>query len=381
MHFNELIFTWVLFLNLALVVGCSPGADKKLEEVLDNSQYGAASCAYRFDEGAAASSLSYSDVRSTFFDKRVDFSLLNPVLPASGAETIRFAELTNVRYFKTTFRDTKNCEFVQSLPVAPSDLAAKLASVDKSGNILGVYFGARTPDLPSVQNQAAILVKRDVNKWVLVHELMHHLYQLQRDSDKGIATVDIKTRFLALLKEYENSEKSLRYTSPADRPAKLKATVAKLVELNNAAFDFLREYLLEEMAIENVLGDKFEKNELKYVVEGQRFNGAAYTIESAKTAQTGFISSLTEEIGNFKMLYYDMTTEDRQALEQILQTYRAMNREISDLKSKAQEYLRSKGYHKDLRGVRGASPVPLKPACSHQQGVDEVLEVLKRRNR
>jgi len=382
---QKLVTQYLLATATLLAVGCSSGGDDKKAVAAtpdDVSEYAKASCEYKYEEGGRAPTQGANDVRSTYFKKNLNFALLNPVLGASGGETVRFAESHSVRYYKTSFRSTSNCEFTQALPAAPSDLSAEFSKNDSQGAILGLYLGANTKNLPSTTGQASILVRRDANKWVLVHEYTHHLFQLQRDAEMGVQTEDIKTRLVRVGKEYDQAMSDLKADRSTDRAPKLKAAAQKLVEFNGIAFDFLREYLLEEMSIENVLAEKFERSELKYVIAGQRINGAAYTISSGKKAKEQFLSALSSDIDQFLMIYrWDMASEDLSQVQKLQTEISSMTSEIDTLAEKAKAFLRTKGLEYKGLGAMGiaGSTETNHIGCTHEQGVEEVEQFFKQR--
>lgn len=377
----------MLAATILLALGCSgSGESKPTQQVVgdDLSQYAKASCEYKYEEGSLAEPKSFDNIKITYFKKSLNFALLQPVLRASGSETVRFAESQNVRFFKTSFRDKNNCEFLQTLPLAPSDLAAKFTSVDaSSAGLLGLYLEADTKDLPSTTAKAAILVRRDANKWILVHEYMHHLYQIQRNAEMDSKAEDVKTRLTRLSADYDKAVTALNLGAPAERVDLLHKASEKLVEFNTVAFDFLREYLLEEMSIENVLFEKYERNELKNVIEGQRLNGVGYTLVSGKKAKELFLTALEKENDSFFIRYQaELAAEDKVNVQKVQAEVKSINSEIEVLSSRAKAYLRSKNLEfkglSSVMGITGLSGTS-HDGCNHQQGLEEVEQIFKDR--
>ncbi len=373
----------LLLLIVSFVSACSDGGTKKSEQVIgpDLSEYKKASCSYGFSEGGIATARK-SRIISTYFGKKINVGHLESVLGASAAEVVRFGEKLNVKFYKATAYDSKNCEFLSPLPMAPSELNARFA--EGSENTLGLYLPRQSPDLKSTRNHAAILVRRDGNKWVLVHEYMHHLFQMQVETQHGHR--DSKGEFLSVFDDLLTRLKKLESyasTSKSLYAKELKSASKKMAEVNNLAIDFMKEYLLEEIAIETILGGKFDSKELNYVVEGQRLNGAAYILTSGNKAKDIF--KPLRELSNIFIgdTSSGLTTVDLEPIRRSLQQFSRLEDEITRLQSWAREYIKAKGLvFKEKSLVLSLtsglvdSAEPYHVGCSHQQDVDEILAVI-----
>ncbi len=128
---------------LLFVVGCADsGSSPKntpLEQTPEKPRGTDPSCLYNYDQGASApvDLLSERMVRS-YFGKVFDENKLLPLLDVSGSETVRFAQLTGVRFYKTNYYEQKSCSYTIPLPDAPNDIRQVF---DKGGaNVLGLYL-------------------------------------------------------------------------------------------------------------------------------------------------------------------------------------------------------------------------------------------------
>lgn len=389
-----------LVMALAAVVGlsltaCGPNTyllmaalggskkDKKEDSGSDLTGYREASCLYGYSEGPQALvKPANKQVTTSYFGKKIDLSLLSPVLGASGYEVVRFAEDTGVRFFKTSPYKSGTCGFSSSLPAAPSDLEKKFSEANKNNGVLGVYLSKNSTELPSTNGIAAIVVRSDANKWVLVHEYMHHLFDTQVQ-EQGLSGDGIKAKALGLYSTFNSQKRSLDYKYGSSRKAAVKEAYTTLIQMNDAMIELLKQFFLEEMTIETMMGEKLDKGELKMVLDKQRINGAAYVISSEKKTSE-FIDDLEAEIAAFSRAYYsDLEYSDYSALSNYTTKFRALKSEMSRLKSRAKDFLSTKGL--DYNGVTIESPenpeisIPVDDhaGCSHGQDADEVLETIR----
>lgn len=375
-----------VILSALVIAGCGSGSggDKKLSDVVNNdvSQYSYASCLYKYDEGPLASPLLSSDVRTSYFGKKIDHALLSPVLRASGSEVVRFAENTGVSFYKVEASAVGSCGFAAVLPDAKPDLNAEFKKFSKDSNILGLYLGQNTPDLVSTQNSAAIIVRKDVNKWVLVHEYLHHLFHKQLVLEGG--SEDIKSEFKAVATEYDLVKEKSKNASGAEAKELTSKTAKLLAQMSDKFLEVMRQYYLEEMTIESLLAEEFNSGRLTLVVEGQRINGAAYTVVSAKKTEK-LIEAVEREIYYFKLLNsYTLDSSDQRALQASESQLSAIKSDISRLYSKADSYLNQKlgyGYQRGL-GLSGLhAEYENHSGCSHGQAADDVAEVIENLSR
>ncbi len=377
------------------ISACGGGGGKSSEQVVapDYSKYSEASCAYKYEQGPQALARSSSEnIQTTYFNKKMDMNLLNPVLAASGAEVVDFAQRTGVHYYKTDFYLQNTCEFTASLPEPPSDLSEKFknSNSDHKNSILGLYLPKNSPRLPSTQAEAAILVRRDANKWILVHEYIHHLFHKEVEKggwsdDTVIATLDSSE------KNFKQLMDSVKDLSSSEKKTKLPLIEIQLKLLNDSFGEYLRRYVLEEMTIETLLGEKLESGDLQLVQPEQRVNGAAYILSSGTKAED-YIGQVQKYNDWFRYSFLsDMETSPCSALSQWDANLNNFKTEISLLSTKATTFLKSQGltYHglmaTGVLGVTGSSSNSA-PAfdCAHAEipkKANEVFERMRRQQR
>ena len=387
---QKMLSIGLLLFGLNFLVACSSGdssSKKPTEQVVDDdlSAYSEASCLFKFDEGDLALSRSAPEIKSTYFNKKFDISLLKAVVGASASEVIRFAGTTGVSYFKTQSYKTKSCEFLASLPKAPSDLENEFAKGLKDATILGLYLGLKTPELPTTDSHASIIVRRDGNKWILVHEYMHHLFQIQAEAD-GLQVNKLKDQIKLLSDEYDEADKALKHAIGPDRIPLVKTAALKLGQLNEVVLQILKQYMLEEMTIETTLGELMENYRLNKIHPKQRINGAAYIISSSKKA-AAILESLSSENTSFKdRSKADIDYADLRKLEESLALFAQTKSEMDTLVSKAKSYLNSIGLeYKGLNFAVGEFDSEGKDTahvgCSHSEIPAEVQQAVNRFNR
>ncbi len=383
-HSESTVLKLFVFSLSAFIFSCSSGrSEKKLEDVThDYTEYVKASCAYEYGEGDSAVVSDSKRVVDSYFGKRYDEGLLTPVLAASAAELVRFAESkTRVHFYKTKAYQPDSCGFANSLPSAPTDLEENFARFAKEASVLGLYNRANTPGLPSTTPDASIIVRADSNKWILIHEYMHHLFHSQLDKDRPDFESDLQGDFGRTSKDYKNAKKELdKQTS--DRKDKVKVAKEKLHKLAVMGVDILKVYFLEEMAIEGVLGDLMDDGQLKVVHSAQRINGAGYILTSAKTAE-GLMEEMKNEIEKFQTLYKsDLESTDNSQFTSVLNKYEDLSKEMQTLKRKARHFLSEENL--TFNGLM-PSLIPTsddantsRPGCNHHELSPKVREVFEK---
>lgn len=350
---NYFLFTFLLMTIASCSNQSSSQKNNETKQVVpdDVSEYAKASCLYQFQDGPAATPLSSSLVVSSYFDKRFDNNLLSPVLAASAAEVVRFAQLTGVQYFKTKAYKQGSCEFAANLPEAPQDLNAKFNKFNTDDSILGLYLPKNSQDVPTTSVTAAITVRSDSNKWVFVHEYMHHLFQIQNVTDNGGVAVDIREKYLKDFADFQAAANNLNKLSAEDQLKGFQELAQRLKTLNLSFVAFLKEFYLEEMTIETTLGEKLDRDELRYVIAAQRINGAAYTLSSGKKTKE-LIEEMSKMNSSVLPLFSPYLSEEEKAAVSASANFNNILAHIETLSDRARSLLKSKGLiYKEMRQV------------------------------
>ncbi len=274
--------TMFLF-GVALLTSCGPQIEKTREEVDSDSlvAYKAAACQYKPDEGEKASPVEPAlDLRTTFFDKKYNQALLTSVLRTSMIETVRFEEAHSVRVYRTD-RTVGGCTPFDFLDVAPTDFARFWARADaplsSKSFLAGLYIDKSHPDIASAQVTAEIGVRRDANRWTVVHEFMHHLFETEAARATGMSGSRLQDQLKSAVD---------RLIAVQDRvdAAVTTENVAALIDTYDEVYSLVRQvtlrYPLEEVTIETTLQEMHRAGELRFAP----FNQASSDRYIAKSA-------------------------------------------------------------------------------------------------
>lgn len=373
------LFAIVLSL-MFFVVGCADSGsspkDTPLEQTPEKPRGTDPSCLYGYTQGAnAPSDLLSERIVTTFFGKRFDENKLIPLLDVSGSETVRFAELTGVRFYKTNYFSQKSCSYTSSLPSAPSDIRQVF---DKGGsNVLGLYLPKKYSNLQTVENEAAIQVRIDSDRWTLTHEFMHHLFSTLANQS-GVTDDELKAAIDVNIKAYQEAINS---ASATDIKAYTKAGQS-LNRVNIAFQELMRRFSLEEMTIETLLAKKYDQSQFTLVAESQRENGAYYIVSSAKKAREP-MTTLSDESKRVKDIL--KTSTDMAAIQVVqgltsdLTNYNKLFAELQTLELPARDYINKHSLESSItrNSIRGGARAVRHEGCSHTGQIDEIIEQIK----
>lgn len=386
-------FKWAL-VSLSLVglsagvLGCTSSNDNKASEDVapDYSDYVKASCDYPFTMSGVLTNTSVlprENIKTEFFGKKFDSSILEKVGGLDGQGVVEIGRLTGVEYFKTDFYKTGSCEYAAVLPDAPSDLRSLFDKYNRDSNsILGLYLSKGSKDAPSTNSMGAILVRRDANKWVLVHELMHHLFH-KEISAKVLSDDALKEKVSQHAKnaisEIERYEKS---TSSSDKGE--RAAIA-LTEFMTSFHELMVRFTLEETVIESLLGDEYRAGRLEHVTKGQRVNGASYIIASAKKVRQSYdeITAVSQKL-RWKLpsagTYYG--PEYVRNLEAVEKIYDKTLSDLTVIETRAKTWLTDNGFTLKAMMALTATQGQDEPhvGCSHGEAdkeIDEIMELVR----
>ena len=342
----------------------------------DFAQYNRASCQFGFTQGNSASLKGPQNIQNIFFDKKLDRSLLEPVLGASAAETIRFAEETGVRFYKISPKVPSNCGFLQSLPQAPLDLQDEFQEANTSGGVVGLYLFAGTVGIKSTDEKAAIVVRSDANKWTVVHEYLHHLFHIQSGNESDLS--DLQSEYQRITLEYKNLRKKVTKVKAKDRTELINKLADKLTDAGQLLLLLLKKYYLEEMTIEMLLAQELSEGRFTQVIEDQRLNGAAYTVLSADKARR-LLNAFETDLQYLKLVEPRAIRKPQlMKLDAVTTQFATMRNDILLLSDQATSYLDSKvGKNYTLNGIRAAAKrISINKnsphgGCAHAEEADE----------
>ncbi len=366
--------------SLFFVVGCAEsgsGSKAPLEQAPEKPRGSEASCLYSFDQGSSApvDLLSERKVKS-FFGKVFDENKLIPLLDVSGSETVRFAQLTGVRFYKTNYFGQDSCSYTKDLPAAPTDVRQIFDSVGK--NLLGLYLPKKYSGLKTVENEAAIQVRIDSDRWTLTHEFMHHLFNTVA-TQSGLSDDQVKAMLTSSLQKYDEITKTA-----TDSDISKYTLAAQQLNTANVAFqELMRRFSLEEMTIETILGQKYDQAQFKLVAESQRANGAYYIVSSAQKAIEQMSPFAEESVRVAKILLKSTDAaaiKAAQGLSENIDKYKQLTVELDSLEQPARDYIYRRSLSMTSRnlllgGSRAAKSAHI--GCSHSGQIDEIMSQVK----
>lgn len=358
----------------ASLMACSSGDDDKKFEDNVTYDYDTKSCVYNFNQGSSARLEKMSQVRieTTVFNKEFNIALFEGVASASVAESMNFISQTNVSIYKTDGIRTNQCErnLFETAKDMPSDLKDKWNSVGDQG-VMAIYLPKGERGLPTNYDKAAIIIRQNTNRWTLVHEFMHHLFEL-KSSEAGVDTNQLKDDFNRQMNRLTEISKS---SKPDSEIIMDMAPVAKqLFE----AFDALMvHFTLEEMAIESFMKKQKSKGVLQYVPESSNW----YINESAKKAieayegQKNLVSAIRSQAAISKGAegVYDQ-------MSVLLDRIQNRISEINGIKREYPDYSLSLKLSDAVGLTLNSQPDTHEAPCAHDKEMEEVFESLKSLN-
>ncbi len=361
------LLTSSLLVFSAILAGCQKGDDGNRLEALakdELSQYSYASCKYDYNSGGSALSLAKSETQ-TYFGKKYNSSNLESILGAGPASIVNFAESTGVRFYQTSSFSDKGCSVLSSLPSLPSDLQDEFDGVNSKGGTLGLYLNKGTANLPSTNQRAAIIVRRDANKWVLTHEFMHHLFHDKLAETPGYS--DVREDYYIAKKAVKKA--SREYLNGSKNTEEYYSAIKAL---NTSLIKVLKAYFLEEMTIETILAEKFDSGTFTDVVEGQKINGAFYIVSSRDNAKI-YIETLRAENDLAKIALYKKSADFKEFEQEIAKLEKEMNelaKPAQRYKDKKESEFRRSGLYDDGQMAAMINH----QGCSHSHGLEKLLE-------
>lgn len=351
----------------ASLIGCSQSDDSKKFEDNVTYDYDTKSCVYGVDEGGVArfEKMTQTRVKKAAFNKAFNYSLFEGVAAASVAESMNFISGTNVSIYKTEGISTNNCErnLFSGANEMPSDIRDKWAASSSAGT-MAIYFPKGEPGLSSNEKQASIIIRVNTNRWTLVHEFMHHLFEL-KSVEEGVNTNEIKAKLSADFELFVSLSGA----------GKSEDQLARLFERIVDRYDSLMiHYTLEEIAIETFMKEQKRKGVLKYAPESSNW----YINESAKKAIEGYGELKTLARSLSSKAYLNDRREVSNRMDALIKKMDARISEINIAKSSYPDYSRSLKLS-DTLGLSlgtGAHDAP----CSHDQEMDSIFQAIKNLN-
>ncbi len=303
----------VIFVGLATaaalsVSACGGGGGGGSAEVLRNPPQ---KPSYGVDEGenAKMETIGQTNVAQTYFEKRYNRPNLEGVLRASSTESVKYIHALTVNPYRVV--TTKAVPYFLMLPVALPDLISIWDSAagrgSNGGSLAGLYFEAcgyikcTTSDpLPT------ILVASESTRWTIIHEMMHHLFNVQRKKDGTLSNPNALNRLDQSAKRAQTAVDQYRefndrsYLTDAANEFETTLKWTKLA---------LATHQLEEATVERVLVDDWLANRLVYVDSESPVNALWYMGTNAKEA-ISFDGELRSALTSVLQLTVDASATD-----------------------------------------------------------------------
>lgn len=361
--------------------GCAKSDSTRLEQIIQRRDE---SCLYDFRQGdLAPMDVKAPKMKTTYFAKNFDENKLNAILNVSGAETVRFAWLTGVKYYKTTYLQPASdaCAYSEDLPSAPNQLMSFFNQL--GDGVLGVYLPKGSKDFADLSKNPAIMVRIDADRWTLVHEYMHHLFS--SIVNVGLTDDKLKKSYFAQMNEYEDVNNQAQ--SGVDLEKNYRQAALVLSQANASLVELLKRFYLEEMTIEANLGEKFDAGLLRLVPSSMRLNGAAYTLTSAQKIEELFSlhrKAIVKTREQLKLLGATTNVAEIKKLDDDVDVFDKLKSEMQPLIARARDYYYRHGFKLSAKSLSAMVSESNKDeahavGCSHTQAGDQFFESAKAR--
>lgn len=244
-----------------------------------------------YGEGLLESS---SEYRTTYFNKSFDYGVLRTVSVASAELTLSYiTQQLNVAVYRALLNREVNCEKYECLfenyPTAPDVLQSIWdfisQGLQENQQVLGLYIPRRHygNDFNS-QSQATITMNPLAGRRVLLHEMLHHLFESEKQGLDDDVTVENRYKESSrnsMIDLYNSLSNQDPDTISSDQALELYNRAMNSIDLT---LEFLNRFAFEEMTVERVLEDEYDQGHLKYVRDYNLDSTIKYVADSLATA-------------------------------------------------------------------------------------------------
>jgi hypothetical protein len=235
------------------------------------------SCEFKLEEGPSSWNSKPEKIVQTHFGKFLDRAAIDSVLNLSARATISYVrDIENTDLLRVNTSGEGKCKFYDVLPEA-SETWQKIwqesAGPSESGLLLtGLYYSK--PSSPT--GRSTILLRRDSNRWTLIHEFLHHLFTKRG----GSATLTELTRDILTRK----TQIAIDIQRGALNQEAAKNAITNALKYFWKSDEYINRSALEEIANESILQSEFSSQRLKLVPD-KSGSSIAYVTQSAKVAE------------------------------------------------------------------------------------------------
>lgn len=357
----------LLAIAMNFLAGCSSGSDDK-KLIAPKLNYDTKSCVYTLNQGETANfgALYTKEPAKTYFGKVYNLALLKAVSSSSVLSSLDFINRTSVTVYKSSAVDTAGCSsdlFAGAKEMTPDVLglwSEATSAIPEDSVLLGLYLPRmKTGSLPSLVDNAAIIIRQNTNRWTLVHEFMHHLFLLS-----------------AVETGYSDEVEKLEFDAAVQAMKDAKTAVeagAAYLRIGKSLDSRMIHYTLEEMTIEATLKEAKRAGQLSYLPD----NSNGYIASSAETATKSFQSLI--DVGNsfIELMESDPATKELQNKIKDIQTTARLR--IVETANLARKYPLDKSLTDSYTGVLTANENQ-HTGCAHEgesQRITSAMESLK----
>jgi hypothetical protein len=216
------------------------------------------------------------DIRETHFHKKIDYAELLAVAHASVKDTIEYVQSKGIRIYVGDEDSLAPCGGVfSSLPPLPADLIEEWHADREDGELRAGMFLPPT----GASEDPVIILRRDANRWTLLHEFGHFLF------DSGLRG---NPNYVTPQEISDELERRMQWLAAAVADPKLSAeNFTKVTDLFHdtapLVYVLAIRSSLEEVTIELMLGDAYQRQEITYTPASARAS-FSYIVSSIKVA-------------------------------------------------------------------------------------------------
>ena len=217
----------------------------------DFGEYIQQSCEFTADVGDLGQKIpAPHSIAVGYFGKKFNREWLDAVSSTSIESTVAYIRTTGARVYRASPRVPNSCQPFAKLDPLPPPVESKWAEAERNTSdliradgsnafISGLY-------LPPEEDPAALIVRADASRWILVHEFMHHNFRMQqRASGFDVRkALDLQTEIVKQLNEVGKS------TQLTDEE-RVKAVVPIFVKMVKNLDRIMVALPFEEMTVES----------------------------------------------------------------------------------------------------------------------------------
>lgn len=295
-----------------MVVGCGKGSSTRKKQARSSIDVSALeACKFAYDEGNQIDyTVAEQNLVTDPFGKKIAHHHLHRVYQASAKSTVDYVMQTlGADIFKVVPKNTSesDCQsngkpFFHDITLASYPFMRfwdiQTGSGEDKKTILGLYLERANAYHPSLASKPTILLNSLTTRWTLIHEMAHHLYQVETGHHN---------RGAALFKKWKKSKSLFESIWPVDDIEILSNSDKDKIYSSFQAYfaltiQMLKVFSIEEMAIELKLREDFEQGLINFVDSEMKKNSTSYilsnfhkTLEKMKGLKT-IISELKEAL-------------------------------------------------------------------------------------